>query len=269
MFDRPGRYRSHLLRYDRTGFCVARGVYGPEVVDELRLECSQLERAPGVRPANPRTLFRETETGAMALERYDPVVDVSQTFAKIAVEVPLFHLVRAVLQDNPALMKDKLIFKPPWSSGYLAHQDQAWWQLCPGGDVVTVMIAVDDADVHNGALEIAPGSHGCLLTPSRAFRNLTVRESDALRSWEVIELSAGDVLLFSALSAHRSGPNRTDRYRRALCLTYSASRHGSLYESQRNQYLEMKRAERALGKFDSERATHLSGDPEFRRSIKG
>ena len=42
----------------------------------------------------------------------------------------------------------------------------------------------------------------------------------------VLDLAPGDIALFGGFTPHRSGPNRSDRWRRQLYLSYNASREG-------------------------------------------
>jgi hypothetical protein len=54
-----------------------------------------------------------------------------------------------------------------------------------------------------------------------------------------VPVGAGDTLWFHSRTPHRSGPNRSDRPRRALYPTYNAVREGDL----RSSYYDEKRRE--------------------------
>lgn len=91
---------------------------------------------------------------------------------------------------------------------------------------ITCLVAADDAGTENGCLEFAPGHHkemratgadGCL-----------AEEIAGGLPWVKVPTAAGSLLWFHGLVPHRSGPNRTDRSRRALYLTYNALSEGKL-----------------------------------------
>jgi len=99
--------------------------------------------------------------------------------------------------------------------------------------IVTVFIAVDDATVENGCLEVAPlvtlQPHA--LGPvdgssAEDWQNTEQRDLSGVR----VPLSAGDALVFSALAPHRSARNSSDADRRGILLSFSpAGLGGSFY----------------------------------------
>jgi ectoine hydroxylase-related dioxygenase (phytanoyl-CoA dioxygenase family) len=99
------------------------------------------------------------------------------------------------------------------------------------------MIAVDPATRENGCLEVVDALHGSGLLPQAADGTLQA-EWVARQSWKPIEMAPGDVLVFDSYLAHRSGPNLTDRPRRALYVTYNRASAGS----HREAYFQSKRA---------------------------
>ena len=177
------------------------------------------------------------------LERFDPVVDVAPPIARLASDRRILDLICTVLEDDsPLQFKDKLILKPPGMSGYAVHQDQAWWQLCPGTAVATAFIALDEASTTSGCLALYPGSHQALIAGGE-FRNLHSDEVKELGPPDMLAMEPGDIVAFDAMVPHGSGTNESAGPRTAIALSFSASRWGSLYEAQRSQYLAMKRSE--------------------------
>jgi ectoine hydroxylase-related dioxygenase (phytanoyl-CoA dioxygenase family) len=85
---------------------------------------------------------------------------------------------------------------------------------------LTCWVALTDATVDNGCPWVVPGGH---LAGTRAhewtslgFRCL-VDPPDA----EALEVRAGSVAVFSSLTPHRTGPNRTESVRKAYILQYA------------------------------------------------
>jgi hypothetical protein len=88
------------------------------------------------------------------------------------------------------------------------------------------------------------------LTPS----GVITAEAEAAMQFLPVQCSPGDVLLFSGYLPHRSGPNRTDKSRRAMFITYNPSSDGTFHE----QYYAAKHA--GVAGFDSAKAISFQGD---------
>ena len=106
------------------------------------------------------------------------------------------------------------------------HQDASYWPLTPS-KVVTVWLAVDDADVENACMRYIPGSHllGHLtytLSEDDASNvlNQTVPDAEKLGEPVDVQLKAGEISLHSDLLLHGSEANRSNRRRCGLTLRY-------------------------------------------------
>jgi phytanoyl-CoA hydroxylase len=116
---------------------------------------------------------------------------------------------------------EQAVAKPPQARTELPwHQDNGYTPLVPE-EYVTCWLALDDADVDNGCLWVIPGSH----------RQGTVRHRNGAGPFRVgydgpdvdgvpVPVRRGSVLVFSSLLMHRSGPNTTDRPRRAWIIQF-------------------------------------------------
>jgi len=130
-------------------------------------------------------------------------------------------LVADVLDAAVSLFQETLIAKVAGAEEIPWHQDYSYWPLDrPHG--LTTWMALDDADEDNGCLRYSPGSHR--LGERRASWGLAgddVRARlpqlvGALEAPEVtVALHSGSAVAHHPLLAHRSGPNRTARVRRA------------------------------------------------------
>lgn len=127
---------------------------------------------------------------------------------------------------------DQLLAKPPRrDDGVFAwHQDLAYWPLTADTRTATAWLAIDDADESNGAMRFVPGSHREAALRShhplhgdRDRSHTLVAEVDPARD-EVRQcvLRRGDATIHSERVLHGSGPNRSDRWRRAYILAYRA-----------------------------------------------
>ena len=102
---------------------------------------------------------------------------------------------------------------------------------------VTAVLAVDPATRANGTLEVAAHPGIGELLPCQPDLSMAAAAKRA-RQWQPIEREPGDLLLFDSWLPHRSAPNRTDRPRRALYLTFNLARDGD----HRAEYFAAKRA---------------------------
>ena len=107
------------------------------------------------------------------------------------------------------------------------HQDASYWPLTPS-KTVTVWLAIDDANVENGAMEVIPKSH---LQGQIPFENSTVEDKNVLgqsvrdvdRFGETpvaFEMKAGQISLHTDLLLHGSKPNMSSRRRCGLTMRF-------------------------------------------------
>ncbi len=227
-----------IERYRADGYLPLPGLFSAAEMDRLRAEADRLASSDLVHEDNLRTRFSHLADGTPALERIDPVTTCSDAFAAVARDARLLEPVRQLLGEAPLLFKDQLLPKPPGMGGYTAHQDHAWWQLFPRAKLLSVMVAIDAADAENGAMEMHPGRHSRLWTPTGEMRHLTDAECTelGLTDWQLIETAPGDVLVFHCLTPHRSGPNRSQRSRRQFVPSYNGAGYGDLFQMHYEHY---------------------------------
>jgi len=119
---------------------------------------------------------------------------------------------------------EQAVSKPPQARTELPwHQDNGYTPLVPE-EYVTCWLALDDAELDNGCLWVIPGSHRQGTLPHRngagPFR---VGHDGPDADGVAVPVSRGSVLVFSSLLMHRSGPNVTDRSRRAWIIQYCSA----------------------------------------------
>jgi len=177
--------------------------------------------------------FELTDSGPQ-LCRSENFVPVHAAFRALLCNGVLVEIAGALLGEPALLYKEKVNFKLPGGAGYSPHQDAPAYPMI---DVhVSAMVAVDDADESNGGLEVVSGCFDRVLPLDErgCIESSVVEQLD----WQAVPVRAGQTLWFHSRTPHRSGPNRSDRPRRALYPTYNAAREGDL----RAAYYDAKRA---------------------------
>jgi hypothetical protein len=165
--------------------------------------------------------YEGTDDGPL-LCRSENFVPVHAGLRQLLCTGALIDVAGALLGEPAVLYKEKVNYKLAGGAGYSAHQDAPAYPLIDCH--VSAMVAVDDADASNGALEVVSGCFDVILQLDE--RGCIVDDVVATLDWQVVPLRAGQTLWFHSRTPHRSGPNRSTVPRRALYPTYNALREG-------------------------------------------
>ncbi len=225
-----------MARYARQGWTAAHGFFSPAEAADIGAWTDELTQRPE-RPG-AEMLYREKslkDPTAKVVQRIENFCPYHPAFDAL-VHGRLLRAVEALLGGPAVLFKDKVNFKESGGAGFEPHQDQqaGWSVFAPM--FVTAMVAIDDANLANGCLEMADaprlggliGEEWTPLTPAQ------------MQAFDLIPVptAPGDVLFFDSYAPHGSAPNLTDTGRRILYLTYNLASDGD----HRAQYFADKRA---------------------------
>jgi hypothetical protein len=130
----------------------------------------------------------------------------------------------ALLGQPAVLYKEKVNYKLAGGAGYAPHQDAPAYPFIDAH--VSCMVAVDDATIDNGCLEVVEALHHEILPMDDG--GCVHPDVVAQHDWRAVEVPAGWTLWFHSRTPHRSGPNASDTPRRALYPTYNARAEGDL-----------------------------------------
>lgn len=153
----------------------------------------------------------------------------------------LMAAVEQLIGAGARLIQDMALLKPPFRGSEKPwHQDTAYFDWTPLGGILGTWIALDEATVENGCMQLVPASH--LDGPAPHFHVRDCQITDAHMQHErervvTIPLKPGGVLFFSGLIYHGTPPNNTPLRRRALQFHYAAphctrmtiQQHGELF----------------------------------------
>lgn len=153
-----------------------------------------------------------------ALHDLDPVFDAffrSDKFRSMSAGLGL---------NDPRLLQSMVIFKQPGIGAPVGmHQDASFLRTEPMS-VTGFWIALEDATVENGCLLAVPGGHRGRLRKWFGRGEGDVLETRALEEGTEpgkpvpLEVPAGTLIVLHGLLPHASGPNKSDRSRRAVTL---------------------------------------------------
>lgn len=232
------RCDNNVSSYGRDGYLVLRRVFAANEMRSISDEATALlSRSDLIDTNNLRCRFKPHDGGGPYLfETFDPVVDIAPRIAALAADSRLTAVLAAIYGEQPCLFKDKIIYKPPGAVGYGLHQDYVASPHYPRS-VVTALVAIDPADGENGCLEVFGGYHrsGSLTVEDGQYRGLEPGTVDEARAVP-LSLDSGDVVFFSCFTPHRSGVNRSNRWRRSLYLSYNARSSGELRDTFYREY---------------------------------
>lgn len=187
--------------------------------------------------------------------RTENVVSRHRGLRTLLTEGTIVRMASDLLGEPAVLYQETVDYKYPGAGEFAAHQAAAADPFVSG--TVTGILAIDDATVENGCVQLAPGLHHAML-PLNDEGFITPKIADILY-WVAVPLAAGSLLWFHGLTPHRSAPNRSSRPYRALHLTYHAASEGHSCD------VDQRRALARMGGTTGSRAERLGVIGDFQR----
>ncbi len=144
----------------------------------------------------------------------------------------ILDAVEAVLGPDLILIMSHVISKRPGDGLPVAwHQDNTYWHSVQGTEVGTVWLALDDADLDNGCMQVIPCTHEGypemekVSTGENDLLGLTVEVTpDMVEAAVPLEMKAGSLSIHDSYVLHGSEPNTSDRRRAAYTMRYANAR---------------------------------------------
>jgi 2-aminoethylphosphonate dioxygenase len=219
---------SEIEHYRQQGYLIVRRLFTAADVHEALADADRLMQLRElIATENLRCRWQpHVKTQECLFECFDPVIDISPVCDRLAHDPRLLRVLGDLYGEEACLFKDKLIFKPPGAKGYDLHQDFISWRDFPR-TFLTALIAFDATDLDNGCTVVYPGYHhnGYLSPEDGDYHSLPRETVDETKATPLI-LGPGDVAIFGCFTPHGSEPNRSQRWRRQLYLSYNAFSDG-------------------------------------------
>ncbi len=158
-----------------------------------------------------------------------------EEYRKLLYHEPLLDIAESLIGSDIQLFHDQALYKPAFHGGEVHwHQDNAYWQ-CDPPNLVSIWIALDNADEENGCMNVIPGSyieglaaHGRAKSEKGNLPALLQVDADVDRAVPV-PVEAGSAMVHHCMTLHQTNPNRSSRDRRAMVIHYmpSGTRNGN------------------------------------------
>ena len=217
--------REHQEQYQREGFFVLERIIPEEHLQILRNSCDhliELMHQEMDRLGTDHIHISHRGKRYHIAKKYQQVPRLSEyVFSSLMAQV-----CRATIGREAFLFYDQYVVKSAeQGSSFSWHQDGGYLGF-PHEPYVTVWAAVDDMSVENGTTYVLPFSQAGVRTVVEHQRDDKTGDKVGYFGSETgvaAVVPAGSLVVFSSLSSHRSGPNTTNRMRRAYVTQYSPS----------------------------------------------
>jgi ectoine hydroxylase-related dioxygenase (phytanoyl-CoA dioxygenase family) len=208
---------SQMQDFHEQGFVFLRQLLPPGDVAQAR------ERVERHVRGHQRELFARKADGvsrAGEISFTQHLAERDDELARFVRHPRLIEVAVALLGANLDLYWDQAVYKlPDTPRDFPWHQDNGYTAVEPER-YLTLWLALGDVTLESGCLWVLPGSHlGGVLPHLDTPIGKAADPGDALGV--PIEAKPGDVLAFSSLLLHKSGPNLSDGERKAYIVQYT------------------------------------------------
>jgi ectoine hydroxylase-related dioxygenase (phytanoyl-CoA dioxygenase family) len=215
--------------YRRNGFVNGGPVLDDATVEVLRAETLRvIADRDNLQVKQPVLLRNLNKDEARPIWQIVNIYEASPAFQKLITNPVIAGMAAQLSGANELrVWHDQIQYKPQAQGGRLHwHQDSpAWPTLQPKDAQITAWVALDDADLDNGCMYMAPGSH--LWGNHDAFLR-SVPDGAPLPDTHdgqpvyvvTCPVKKGHVHFHHSLTWHGSGANTSNRPRRAIAIHY-------------------------------------------------
>lgn len=218
---------NQLKQYNRDGYLIVRGFCSRPEIDKLY----SVALADSAMKNNAMDLNDQTGKKTRLSLWFTPGND---PFGYLVRSEKMVHGVAQFLDSESPVchFHSKLMQKEPKVGGaWEWHQDYGYWyknQFIYPDQLMSVMVALTEANKENGCLQVIKGSHK-LGRVNHGFAGEQVGADmvmvdNALKTMELVycELEQGDALFFHSNLLHRSAANLSDRPRWSIIACYNS-----------------------------------------------
>jgi phytanoyl-CoA hydroxylase len=228
--------QEQLAAYHRDGYLVVENLVSPDEVEALRKRLREYTHEG--RPlgsisvqSEPRVQRGELKVDhpGDGIRKVTGLVDGDPLFQKLGLNENIVGIIEQILGPDLKMFRNALLMKPPEvGSAKGWHQDSPYWPIRPM-NLCSCWFTLDDATAENGCLAVLPGWHEKGPLPHVSVTDDYVIDEKYCDSASGVlaPVRAGGGVFFHSLMPHYTAPNRSDKWRRAIALSYMSakSRH--------------------------------------------
>ena len=230
---------SWIQYFQEHGYVAMERVFSDDEVQRMRKEADDileliLNSSNSLERQSGRLDLVRNEAGFL-VRKIQPINDLSLYLSQISADSRLLDPMRALMNEEPILMEEKLNYKQPLpglsfgfetkprdTDRFPVHNDWAYYraQNYPQG-IISSAITLDDCPAESGPIHIWPGTHKSHLEHESVDIGLQVQPGLVdFEGGEDLLLPAGSVAFFSSLLVHNSRPNISEKPRRMMIYSH-------------------------------------------------
>ncbi|MCE9651116.1 MAG: phytanoyl-CoA dioxygenase family protein [Parvibaculum sp.] len=211
-------------QYDEQGFVVLKNVIPRQVIETLIAEIDPIE-------AHVEEFVRSQANGELSIAKAGAIsftthiVRKSQILRDFCKSKIFRDLCHDTLGPDVRLYWDQAVYKKPDAARVFPwHQDNGYAYVEPQ-QYLTCWVPLVDATLENGCPWIVPGLHreGTFAHKARPWglQCFDIEASDVPKGAIAAPASVGDIVVFSSLTPHSTGPNLTQSVRKAYIVQFA------------------------------------------------
>lgn len=236
--------------YERDGFFIVENLFSKGEVEGLLERFREYTHGDRDRGAirfrtEPRVERGELEVDhpGDGIRKVDGLVEGDDRFLALGTHPAIVSKVESVLGPDIKMFRNSLLAKPPGvGSAKGFHQDSPYWPIEPMA-LISCWFALDDTDEENGCMQVLPGGHKRGPLPHVRVTDDLVIDPEVqveLGELRVVPISAGTGIFFHSLLPHYTSPNCSERWRRAIALSYMSAKYRYTREGPGPEYFQVK-----------------------------
>lgn len=222
-----------LDAYVRDGYILVEDLVSAEEVAALRERVR--EYTHGGRPTDRITIQLEprVQRGEVTvahpgdgIRKIDGLVQGDDLFRRLGLHTNIVGIIEQILGPDIKMFRNSLLLKPPEVGSPKGwHQDSPYWPIEPM-DLCSCWFPLDDATPENGCMVVLPGQHKRGPLPHVHVTDDYVIDAQYIDPSQgvLVPMRAGSGLFFHSLLPHYTAPNRSQKWRRAIALSYMSAR---------------------------------------------
>ena len=226
---------AQIQQFKIDGYLVIPSLFSPQKVAQLKLKTNEhlANRTPPFEleadVQYPGAPSNASDAGGQTIRRLRMAHQRSDIFKQIAENSTLIESIRQILGGkelflNPNHHNCVMTKQPEYSSETHWHRDTRYWNF-DNKYLINAWVALGDEREENGCMKILPGSHRWevrreALDDAQFLIPDHPDNAGRLPTQRLVELNAGDALLFSAHCFHAAGKNTTENPKFSAVFTY-------------------------------------------------